>query len=81
MERFGDALFSLSNFETFSLNIPIIWMKEDTRHIDRLHNSWLKYGCRKMRSFQMGKYSRDFPLTDEVARKLDEMVLAITTQY
>ena len=56
MECFGDALFSLRNFETFSLCIAILWKKEDISHIDRLYNSWLKHGCKKMKSFQMGKF-------------------------
>ena len=79
MEHFGNALFSLRNFETFSLHIAIIWKKEDTRHIDRLYNSWLKHGCKKIKSFQMGKFEHQFPLTDELATKLDKIGLVITS--
>ena len=78
MERFGDTLFSLRNFELFSLHIAIMWKKEDTRHIDRLYNSWLKHGCKRMKSFQMGKFEYQFSLTDELATKLDKMGLVIT---
>ena len=42
MERFGDALFSLRNIKAFSLNISIIWKKEDTSYIDSLYKSWLR---------------------------------------
>ena len=79
MERFGNALFSLRNFETFSLCIAILWKKEDISHIDRLYNSWLKHGCKKMKSFQMGKFEYQFSLSDELATKLDKMGLVITT--
>ena len=79
MERFGDALFSLRNIEAFSLNISIIWKKEDTSYIDSLYKSWLKHGCKKMKSFQMGKFEYRFALTDELARKLDKMGLVILT--
>ena len=67
MERFGDALFCLRNFEIFSLDIAIIWKKEDASYIDRLYNSWLKHGHKKMKSFQMGKFEYQFSLTDELA--------------
>jgi hypothetical protein len=73
MQRFGDALFSLNNFEMFSLHIPIIWKGEDTRHIDRLYDSWLKHGRKKLKSFQMGKFAYQFSMTDELASKIDEM--------
>ena len=79
MERFGDALFSLRNFEIFSLRIAIIWKKDDIRFIDRLYNHWLRHGCKKMESFQMGKFKYRFALTDELASKLDKMGLVITT--
>ena len=79
MERFGDALFSLRNIEAFSLNISIIWKKEDTSYIDSLYKSWLKHGCKKMKSFQMGKFEYHFALTDELARKLDKIGLVILT--
>ena len=77
MERFGDALFSLRNFEIFSLHITIIWKKEDASYIDRLYNSWLKHGRKKMKSWQMGKFVYQFPLTDELATKFDKMGLVI----
>ena len=78
MERFGDALFSLRNFEIFSLYIAITWGKEDTSHIDRLYNSWLKHGRKKLKSFQMGvAFECQFSLTDELATKLDKMGLVI----
>ena len=77
MERFGGALFSLRNFEIFSLCIAIVWKKDDTGYIDRLYNSWLNHGCKKMKSFQMGKFEYQFSLTDELATKLDKMGLVI----
>ena len=80
MERFGDALFSLNNFEVFSFQIPIEWKQEDTSYLYRLYNSWLKHGRKKLKSFQMGKFVYQFSMTDELARKLDEMGLVITTQ-
>lgn len=67
MECFGDVLFSLRNSETFSLHIPIIWLKEESSHIDRLYNSWLKHGHKKLKSFQMGKFNYQFSLTYELA--------------
>ena len=79
MECFGDALFSLRNIEAFSLIISIIWKKEDTSYIDSLYKSWLKHGCKKMKSFQMGKFEYRFALTDELARKLDKIGLVILT--
>jgi hypothetical protein len=79
MERFADVLFSLNNFEIFSLQIPIRWKQEDTRHIDRLYDCWLKHGRKKLKSFQMGKFEYQFSMTDELARKLDEMGLVINT--
>ena len=79
MERFGDALFSLRNIEVFSLNISIMWKKGDTSYIDSLYKSWLKHGCKKMKSFQMGKFEYRFVLTDELARKLDKIGLVIRT--
>ena len=79
MERFGDALFCLRNFEIFSLHIAIIWKKEDASYIDRLYDSWLKHGRKKMKSFQMGKFEYQFSLTDELATKLDKMGLVISS--
>ena len=79
MERFGDALFSLRNIEIFSLNISIIWKKEDTSYINSLYKSWLKHGCKKMKSFQMGKFEYRFAVTDELARTLDKIGLVILT--
>ena len=79
MERFGDALFSLRNFEIFSLHIAIIWKEEDASYIDRLYNSWLKHGRKKMKSFQMGEFEYQFSLTDELTKKLDKMGLVITS--
>ena len=79
MECFGDALFSLRNIESFSLNIAIIWKKEDTSYIDSLYKSWLKHGCKKMKSFQMGNFEYQFALTDELARKIDKIGLVILT--
>ena len=77
MEYFGGhGPFSLRNFETFSLHIGIMWRKEDTRHIDRLYNSWLK---QRMKSFQMGTFEHQFSLTDELATRFDKMGLVITT--
>ena len=67
MERFGDVLFSLRNSETFSLHIPIIWLKEESSHIDRLYNSWLKHGHKRLKSSQMGKFNYQFSLTYELA--------------
>ena len=80
MERFGDALFSLNNFEVFSFQISIEWNQEDTSYLDTLYNSWLKHGRKKLKSFQMGKFVYQFSVTDELARKLDEMGLIIATQ-
>ena len=77
MERFGDALFSLRNFEIFSLHIAITWKKEDISHIDRLYDSWLKHGCKKSKSFQMGMFEKKFSLTDELTIKLEKMRLVI----
>lgn len=77
MERFGDALFSLRNYEIFSLHIPVLWKTEDVIFIDGLYKSWLKHSCKKLKSFQMGKFKYGFVLTDELARKLDEMGLVI----
>ena len=79
MERFGDALFSLNNFEIFSFQISVVWKQEDTSYLDTLYNSWLKHGRKKLKSFQMGKFEYRFSMTDELARKLDEMGLVITT--
>lgn len=76
MERF---LFSLRNFEIFSFHIAIIWKKEDISYIDRLYNSWLEHGCKKMKSFQMGHFEYQVSLTDELATKLDKMGLVIST--
>ena len=81
MERFGDALFSLRNFEIFSLCITIVWKKEDTSHIDTLYKRWLKHGCRKIKSFQMGRFEYRSSLTDEIATKLDKMGLVITAVH
>ena len=78
MEQFGDALFSLNNFEVFSFQISIEWKQEDTSYLDTLYNSWLKHGRKKLKSFQMGKFEYQFSMTDELARKLDEMGLVIT---
>ena len=80
MERFGDALFSLNNFEIFSFQISIEWKQEDTSYLDTLYNSWLKHGHKKLKSFQMGKFVYQFSMTDELTRKLDEMGLVITMQ-
>ena len=77
MERFGNTLFSLRNFETFSLCISITWRKEDTNYIDKLYNCWQKQGCKKMKAFHMGTFEYGFSLTDELARKMDEMGLVI----
>ena len=77
MERFGDVLFSLRNYEVFSLFIRVMWKAKDVVYIDSLFNSWLKHGCRKLRSFQMGKFEYGFVLTDELAMKLDKMGLVI----
>jgi hypothetical protein len=71
--------FSLSNFEMFSLHIPIVWKGEDTKHIDRLYDSWLKHGRKKLNSFQVGKLAYQFSMTDELASKIDEIGLVITT--
>ena len=79
MERFGDALFSLNNFEVFSFQISMAWKQEDTSYLDMLYNSWLKHGRKKLKSFQMGKFEYRFSMTDDLARKLDEMGLIITT--
>ena len=79
MERFGDALFSLNNFEVFSFQISVVWKQEDTSYLDTLYNSWLKHGRKKLKSFQMGMFEYRFSMTDELARKLDEMGLVITT--
>ena len=79
MERFANALFSLRNFETFSLRISITWGKEDTSYIDKLYNCWQKHGCKKMKSFHMGTFEYGFSPTDELSRKMDEMGLVITT--
>ena len=79
MERFGDALFSLNNFEVFSFQISMVWKQEDTSYLDTLYNSWLKHGRKKLKSFQMGMFEYQFSMTDELARKLDEMGLVITT--
>ena len=77
IERFGDALFSVRNFEMFSLHIGITWTKEDTSHIDGLYNSWLKHGRKKLKLFKMGVFECQFSLTDELASKLDKMGLVI----
>ena len=79
MERFGDALFSLRNIEAFSLNISIIWKKEDTSYIDSLYKSWLKHGCKKLKLFEMGQFEYHFALTDMLTNKLDKMGLVILT--
>ena len=79
MERFGDALFSLNNFEVFSFQISVVWKQEDTSYLDTLYNSWRKHGRKKLKSFKMGKFEYRFSMTDELARKLDEMGLVITT--
>ena len=79
MERFGDALFSLNNFKVFSFQISVVWKQDDTSYLDTLYNSWLKHGRKKLKSFQMGKFEYRFSMTDELARKLDEMGLVITT--
>ena len=77
IEHFGDALFSLRNYEIFSLCIPVIWTTDDAIYVDSLYNSWLKHGCRKLKSLQMGSFKYGFILTDELARKLDKMGLVI----
>ena len=77
MERFGDAVYSLSNYEVFSLDISMLWKMEDIKFIDALYNSWLKHGCRKLKSFQMGRFDYGLALPDELARKIDKMGLAI----
>ena len=77
IERFGDVLFSLRNCELFSLCIPVTWKANDVVHIDRLYNSWLRHGCRKLKLFQMGDFEYDFVLSDDLARKMDKMGLAI----
>ena len=69
--------FSLRNFKIFSLYIAITWRKEDTSHIDRLYNRWLKHGRKKLKSFQMGNFEYQFSLTDELAAKLDKMGLVV----
>ena len=81
MEHFSDALFSLRNYEIFSLCIPVLWKKEDTDYIDSLYNSWLKHGCRKLKSFEMGGFEYGFVLTDELAMKLVKMGLVIQQTY
>ena len=75
VERFGDTTFSLSNYEEFSLNVSVFWRKGESKYIKLLYSKWLKYGRKKMKSFQMGVY--DFDLTDEIHRMLDEMGLVI----
>lgn len=77
MEHFGDALFSLKNYEIFSLFIQVTWKAEDVIYIDSLYNSWLKHGCKKLKSFQMGDFEYGFILTDELARKMDKIGLVI----
>ena len=77
VERFGDALFLLRNYEKFSLCIPVLWKIEDVVHIDSLYKTWQKHGCKKLKSFRMGKFEYGFVLTDELARKLDKMGLVI----
>ena len=77
IEHFGDILFSLQNCEIFSLCIPVMWKANDVVHINSLYNCWSKHGCRKLKSFQMGDFEDDFVLSDDLARKLDKMGLAI----
>ena len=77
VERFGDALFLLRNYEIFSLCIPVLWKIEDVTHIDSLYKTWQKHGCKKLKSFRMGKFEYGLILTDELARKLEKMGLAI----
>ena len=77
IEHFGDTLFSLQNCETLSLSIPVIWKAKDVVYIDSLYKSWLKHGCRKLKSFKMGDFEYGFVLTDELARKLHKMGLII----
>ena len=77
MECFGDALYSLRNYEIFSLCIPVIWKEKDISSIYCLYKAWQKHGCRKLKSFQMGKFEYGFVLTDKLATKLDEMELVI----
>ncbi len=77
VERFGDALFLLRNYEVFSLCIPVLWKIEDVVHIDSLYKTWQRHGCKKLKSFRMGKFEYGFVLTDELARKLDKMGLVI----
>ena len=76
MERFGDAHFSLNNFEVFLFQISMVWKQEDTSYLDTLYNSWLKHGRKKLKSFQMGMFEYRFSMTDELAK---EMGLVITT--
>jgi hypothetical protein len=77
VERFGDALFSLRNYEIFSLSIPVLWKAEDASYLDTLYNSWQKHGCRKLKLFEMGRYEYGFDLTDELDTRLYEMGLVL----
>ena len=71
VERFGDALFSLRNYEIFSLNIPFLWKALDAAsYIVTLYNSWQKHGCRKLKAFKMGRYEYGFVLTDELYNEM-----------